>query len=692
MPYRKEVWQPSLHDLLVSVHAPTQVWCAADGQIRPAGAQGVFHADVRVLAAAVVTVDGVEPEPTMAGDAGAGAVLAVGLVRRLDDRGPDPTFRLDRRREVAAGRVAESLIVTNAGVATITTTVRVSLSSDLAAIHAVKAGRPGAPVAASSDGVALRWRAEGIDVEVHGLRAIADLTDPVHPALVWPITLGPKEQVELGWQLKVLDTGAVVEAPEQSADGWGAVRVAADDRRLAPLVATSIADLSGLRLGETGHGGFGFLAAGAPWYLTLFGRDSLWAARMLLPLGTELAGSTLRTLAARQGVRVDPTTGEEPGKILHELRRGAFGLPGGRGGGQQVSLPPVYYGTVDATPLWVCLLHDAWCWGLPADEVAALLPHLEAALAWMLGHGDADGDGLLEYVDTTGHGLANQGWKDSHDSVQWRDGRLATAPIALAEVQAYAYEAAISGARLLDAFGRPGAERWRAWAGKLAARFREAFWVDNEHGRYPAIALDADKRAVDSLTSNIGHLLGTGILDADESAQVAARIGDPTMSSGYGLRTLSSDEAGYWPLRYHGGSVWAHDTAIAVSGLARDGHAATAGALAEGLVTAGAAFGYRLPELYGGDARDSVPQPVPYPASCRPQAWSAAAAVSLVTTTLGIRPDVPAGTLQITPLVPSPFGALRVTGLHLAGQDLSVEIDAAGAVLAVSDHPGLTRV
>ena len=256
-----------------------------------------------------------------------------------------------------------------------------------------------------------------------------------------------------------------------------------------------------------------FLAAGAPWFFTLFGRDSLWAARMLLPLGTDLAAGTLRVLAARQGTVTDVDSAEQPGKILHEVRAKPLSL-----GEEGRVLPPVYYGTVDATPLWVCLLHDAWRWGMPADQVEALLPAMERALAWMTDHGDADGDGFLEYVDEGGHGLANQGWKDSGDSVQWRDGTLATGPIALCEVQAYAHEAALGGAALLEAFGRPGADRWRAWAAELATRFRAAFWVQDATGRYPAIALDADKRAVDTVTSNIGHLLGTGLLDARRGA------------------------------------------------------------------------------------------------------------------------------------------------------------------------------
>jgi glycogen debranching enzyme len=310
---------------------------------------------------------------------------------------------------------------------------------------------------------------------------------------------------------------------------------------------------------------------------------------------------------------------------------------------------------------------------------------MERALAWMTDHGDADGDGFLEYVDTTGRGLANQGWKDSGDSVQWRDGTLATGPIALCEVQAYAHEAALGGAALLDAFGRPGADRWRRWAADLAVRFRERFWVSDDAGRFPAIALDADKRPVDTLTSNIGHLLGTGLLDAEEERAVAGRLGAPDMSSGYGLRTMSTGSDGYWPLRYHGGSVWAHDTAIAVTGLARSGHAAVAADLVAGLLAAGEATGFRLPELYSGyGPRDGVPTLVPYPAACRPQAWSAASAVAVLAATLGLQPDVPRGVLRVRPLTPSPVGAVRAAGLTLAGRPLTVAVDGAGAVVEVA--------
>jgi glycogen debranching enzyme len=325
---------------------------------------------------------------------------------------------------------------------------------------------------------------------------------------------------------------------------------------------------------------------------------------------------------------------------------------------------------------------------MPAAEVEALLPAMERALDWMADHGDSDGDGFLEYADQSGTGLANQGWKDSGDSVQWRTGALATGPIALAEVQGYAHEAAVGGAALLDAFDRPGGDRWRAWAAALAERFRASFWTVDARGSYPGIALDADKRVVDTVTSNIGHLLGTGLLSDAEEATVAARLVAPDMDSGYGLRTMSTDSAGYWPLRYHGGAVWPHDTAIVVQGLARAGHGPEAAALAEGLLAAAQDVDDRLPELYGGDARGTVPTVVPYPAACRPQAWSAAAAVSVLGSALGLRPDVPGGRLEVGPPSPSPLGAVSVRGLRLGGRPLAVAVAADGSVSVTTDAAG----
>ena len=386
-----------------------------------------------------------------------------------------------------------------------------------------------------------------------------------------------------------------------------------------PWLERSLIDLNGLRMATRDSPEDTFFAAGAPWYFTLFGRDSLWTARMLLPVDTAHAMSTLRALARLAGTTVDVNSAQAPGKILHELRRATVALT-------DITLPPLYYGTVDATPLWVCVLHEAWQAGAPTSQVAALLPTLEGALRWMVDYGDADGDGFCEYIDASGHGLTNQGWKDSADAVRFADGSIATGPVALCEVQAYAYQAAIAGAALLDAFDRPGGAAYRDWAAHLADRFRASFWCGVGPNRFPAMALDGAKQRVDSLTSNIGHLLGTGLLDAEEELLVAQRLASPELDSGLGLRTMSAENGGYSPLSYHCGSVWPHDTAIAVLGLHRAGLAGYADGLVEGLLRAAVAFDQRLPELWSGEGR-----PVPYPASCRPQAWSAAAAVVVAT-------------------------------------------------------------
>ena len=398
----------------------------------------------------------------------------------------------------------------------------------------------------------------------------------------------PGEQVTRDLLLTLDSTGAAVSAPRRDA-GWPEVEVRSADRRLGPVVRRSLDDLRLLRLAAPGPDGAAeeFIAAGAPWFLTLFGRDSLWTARMLMPVSPALAMSTLRLLAHHQGTRTDDATAEEPGKILHEVRSSGFSL--GEDDGADRHLPPVYYGTIDATPLWALTLHDAWSWGAPDDEVERLLPALERALAWQVEHGDADGDGLLEYVDRSGHGLSNQGWKDSGDAVRRSDGSRATSPLALAEVQGYAYAAALRGADLLEAFGRPGSDRWREWAERLRAEFARRFWVEDAVGAFPAIALDRDKRPVVSLTSNIGHLLGTGILDAEGVDLVARRLVGPDMLSGFGVRTLSTRAAGYSPTGYHVGSVWPHDTAICLAGLAAEQRPETA-EVGEALLAALTAF------------------------------------------------------------------------------------------------------
>jgi glycogen debranching enzyme len=631
--------EPYLHDLVSAVRAPAQALSGRDGQIRPDGAQGLYVGDRRVLSQLIVTLDGAEPAPLQAGAAGADAWF-VGVARTLGDGGTDPTVLVRRDRRVVADGLEEDIFVTSYARTPVRAWLGIQLGCDLASMHNVRTGTPVDELPGGPP-----WVAGNVRIEA--------TTTPDELA----ISLGRGETFHATLRVKAHDPAppVVVPAPRPA---FSAPDVQAADPRLGTLVAQSVADLDALLLADPLEPSDRFLAAGAPWYLTLFGRDSIWAARMLLPLGTDLAGGTLRTLARRQGVRDDPSTGEQPGKILHEIRRPDLDAP----------LPPVYYGTVDATPLWISLLHDAWRWGLAPTQVEALLPALEAALGWLGGF-----DEFVSYVDESGRGLANQGWKDSPEAVQFRDGTLAVPPIALCEVQGYAYAAARHGADLLDAFDRPGGDRHRAWAAALAERFRARFWMDG----YPAIALDGAGRPVDTVTSNIGHLLGTGLLDAAEEAQVAARLTE--LDSGHGLRTMATTAAGYNPLSYHCGSVWPHDTAIGLRGL---GRVAPATSLIEGLLAAGAAFGYRIPELYGGDAGPAPP--APYPPACRPQAWSAAAAVEVLRCVLGLDPDVPRGVLRLAPMRPSPVGELTVRGLRLGGQPLDVHLAADGTAYAAA--------
>ncbi len=462
------------------------------------------------------------------------------------------------------------------------------------------------------------------------------------------------------------------------------MRVTSQDTRLGATVQHSLLDLEHLLLTDPLDTDDVFAAAGSPWYLTLFGRDSLWAARMTLPFGTDLARGTLRALARRQGTRYDVEAAEEPGKILHEVRRTAFVDPG------HFVLPPTYYGTVDATPLWVCLLHDAWRWGLPRADVAALRPALDAALGWLRRAAEANDDGLLRYHDASGTGLVNQGWKDSGDAMRTADGSIATGPIALVETQGYAVEAARGAADLLEvAFGED-ATAWRRWAADLSDRVRDRFWVDGLQGRVLAMALDGAGQPVDGVGSNMGHTLGTGMLSTAESARVARTLGSAAVLGPLGIRTLSADNPAYNPLGYHTGSVWTHDTAICALGLARSGHTVEASSAIAALVDVASASGYRWPELFGAEPVGGAP--APYPASCRPQAWAAASAGLLLSTVLGLRADVPNGRIELSPLPDSPFGGLRVEGLRVGGRPLSVEVDAAGEVVAVAAPDGVDVV
>jgi N-terminal domain of (some) glycogen debranching enzymes len=639
--------QPGLHRQHCSVAAPTQLWLDPDGRLAgevkppgagdpadPAGFTGLLHGDTRMLSRALVRVNGLEPEPaTVAAEPG-GVLRVRGLVRGIPGPTEDPAVELLQTWTVTPGLVRHTLQL-RTSLESLDVEIDIELAADFTDMAQIRLSRfRDASVPIAADESSLRWREGGKALAVAAPGAVTP-----EGRLAWRGTLGRGRPFEAEWQSVLTDDDdAVVAARPPAASPPAAASLPGPAGALGLLLDNSLDEVAGLRLATRQLPDAPFIAAGAPWYFTLFGRDSLWAARLLLPLDggpdTGLAAGTLRALAAFQGTKTDPAAAEEPGKILHELRSKELVLES-----QGLRLPPVYFGAVDSTPLWLCLLGELWRSGRDEAAVRSLLPNAAQAAQWLLGAGatgpaggaagnNAPGNGgFLSYRDASGHGLSNQGWKDSRDAMQFRDGRQAEGPIALSEVQGYAYQAAVETAELFDAFGEPGGQALRDFAAALRLRFRERFWVEDDGGPFPAMALDGHGVPLDIPGSNMGHLLGSGILDAAEARIVADRLVSPELFSGYGVHTISRRAAGFWPFSYHCGSVWSHDTAIAIRGLLADGFIAEARTLADGLLAAAASFGHRLPEVFAGVRAEDSGVAVPYPASCHPQAWSSASAV-----------------------------------------------------------------
>jgi glycogen debranching enzyme len=435
--------------------------------------------------------------------------------------------------------------------------------------------------------------------------------------------------------------------------------------QLSRFVDRAILDLRMLQSGPE-HDGAASIDAGIPWYATLFGRDALITAYQALGVNPSLAWTALRALAELQGDRVDEWRDEEPGKILHEIRVGELA-----GAGEIPHTP--YYGSVDATPLWLSVLHAAYRWTGDLDAVRALWPNVLAALRWIDDHGDRDGDGFVEYERASSQGLVNQGWKDSGDAICHPDGTAAEPPIALVEVQGYVFQAKQNVARLARDLGEEDlAERLDAEAAELKQRFNRAFWID-ELGYY-ALALDGRKRQVRTVTSNPGHCLWSRIVDEDKAPRVVRRLLSSTLASGWGIRTLAAKQQAYDPIGYHTGTVWPHDNALIAHGMRRYGFDREARQVLDQLAAAGAFFAYaRYPELFCGFSADEVPVPVEYPVACRPQAWASAAPLLMVRSYGGLSADAPNGRLYIDrPHLPGWLDRIEVLGMRVGAARLDL--------------------
>ncbi len=674
------------------------------GDISPGAAQGLFFRDTRIVSRFEVLINGVPTEPLAAvtDDPFSSEFVS----RNLPGPGrADSTLMLFRGRHVGQG-MREELRLRNFSDEATACTLEVLVDADFADLFAVKEGRVSAGANAGAvtseisdrpgdsgpgtegDGASLVYTykrgpvARGVELSTTGASNVApglltyEVVVPARGEWTTCIEVGPV--IDGAVFAPKYQCGQPVEraTPTERLAEWRrqVPKVETDHPVLKQVVARSAEDLGALRIFDPDYPERVVVAAGAPWFMTVFGRDSLLTAWMALLVDPDLASGVLQTLARFQGTEVDPRHEEEPGRILHEMRFGdaaSLSLGGGS----------IYYGTADATPLFVMLLGEMRRWGVARELVDQLLPNAVRAIEWIEHFGDADGDGYVEYRRATDRGLANQGWKDSWDGIRYGDGRVATAPIALAEVQAYTYGAYLASAHFAFEAGDTATyDRFRSKAAHLKAAFNRDFWLE-EKGWF-AVGLDADKRPIDSLTSNIGHCLWTGIVDEDKALQVAQAMVSPAMFTGWGLRTLSSDNGGYNPISYHCGSVWPHDTAIVAAGLARYGFDGAAQQLIFGLLDAAAAQGGRLPELFSGLSRAELDVPVGYPTSCSPQAWSAASPLLCLRTLLRLDPWIPYGKTWLCPNLPEGIGYLKVEGIPLAGSRVTVEVgdEVAGGV------------
>lgn len=641
--------------------------------------QGFICEDTRHLEAAELRVDGVEPLHLGVSTAGATEAHIHSYLTR--DGHPDPAVEIVRHRRVAPRVMSDHLEIRNWSVAPLTCEISITYRADFADIFEIRRlGRPedGDPIVVLSPG--------GEALLFSGSRRATEISFAPTPTrvaggrAVWTLAIAPGAGRSLRADARAVGGSAPPLPPmgtyRARRERRGAMSVESEPRTLGDACRRSLADFSALTMRDPLDRRRRMIAAGIPWFVALFGRDSLIASYQLRAAEPGQLVSTLKSLAARQGRNSTPGNDEQPGKILHELR---FTEKDWLGAGTARGMRP-YYGSIDATPLFLMMLDTARRWGGARSDIASLIPAARDALGWLDRHADPDGDGFIEYAPGGDRSLTNQGWKDSEDAVQFPDGTLATGPVALVEVQAYAARARVALADTLEWLGHDAdAARLRDAAAHLSRAIRDAFWVTPDEGPgYFGLALDGNKQLVDVRSSNAGHVLWAGVADPAQAAATAAGLVGDHLFSGWGLRTLADDAAGFNPLGYHIGSVWPHDTALAIEGLLAYGHTGPATTIATGLIDAMAAFDHRLPELFGGHRRVAGTAPVPYPTACRPQAWAAGVPLTLVAAFLGIEPRAEDSVVRLCPVLPDAVQRLRVDNIPMLGGFLSVTVSGEG--------------
>jgi glycogen debranching enzyme len=637
------------------------------------GPAGLFYRDVRHLSRWLLRVDG---EPVVPLSSRRVDYFSARVVGATTDDGDAPPVSVRRDRFVTEG-MHEDVVVQNLTDDARSVRLELAYASDFADVMEAQDGngagrhwietRPRSVVLWSERegyrrGTAISFNRAG---RVGRDRAVFDVDLP--PRAAWSLCVDVTPVADGARRPPLVRCNSFHQYPGKmpvSLDQWlaDAPELVSDEDAIRHTYRQSLLDLAALRvrpdtvlMREAMPGG------GVPWYMAVFGRDSLIASYQALPFRAELAAATLQALARMQATAWDNYRDAEPGKILHELRRGTLAALG------QVPHTP-YYGAHDATLLWLILLDEYLRWTDDVALVKRLEPNMRAALAWLEGPADLDGDGYLEYRkrSSSERALENHCWKDSTGSIRFADGRQAAGPIATCEIQGYAYDARLRTAGLLrDVFGDGDeAARLEEHAAALKRRFNRDFWVRGR--RHYALALDGEKNQVDALTSNTGHLLWSGIVADERAGGVVRRLMRDDMFSGWGLRTMSSLDAAYHPLEYHNGTVWPHDTAIVAEGMRRYGFGDEAARVCAALFDAAKAFSYQLPELFAGFRRDETAMPVEYPKALKPQSWAAGAPLLALRTLLGL--DAVDGRLHSRPRLPAGVERLALRNVEVAGR------------------------
>ncbi|HET7339237.1 MAG TPA: glycogen debranching N-terminal domain-containing protein [Candidatus Dormibacteraeota bacterium] len=648
-----------------------------DGDIdldRNAG-HGLYFDDTRYLDRDVLRIDGQPLGVLLAQSRGASTVSELANADiQLRSAGRLAKDRISVRRERRLGVDAEEVItLKNFAGRSLSFDLSLEYGSTFDDIFTVRGAKPGKRGRVQTP----RFQDRHLDLGYDGAdgyrRAVrisfSPPPDRTHRATaVFRMTLSPGDKRVIRVRIDLKDAGrrAAKSRPMRKSPTkpLAGVSVETDNELFNACLERSFADLQMLVMSERGKR---FFAAGVPWYVALFGRDSLITSLESMAFGTEVAAETLRLLARYQATDVDVARDAQPGKVLHELRVGERA-------NLQEPPPTPYYGTVDATPLFLVVLAEYVRWTGDLGLFHELRRNVDAALGWLERWADSDGDGLVDYHARTRAGFRNQGWKDSDNSVVNADGSLAEPPIALIEVQGYVYRALIDVAWLLRLAGEASrADQLELRANELKRLVRERYWSNRLD--YPAMAIQRGGQRAEAVASNAGQALWAGVLDGDHERKVAGRLLDPTMFSGWGVRTLAADERAYNPIDYQVGAVWPHDTALIMAGLKRTGRTRTANQIFAAMLDAAARFGrYRLPELFAGYGRDEYSVPVRYPVACSPQAWSAGALPYMVTAAAGLQADAVAKRLTIKdPELPPGVRTMTLRGIRVADSTIDIQ-------------------